>query len=155
MLKIFFNITYNCTKEYEREDDIMDFSSLVIMETDKNTGMFKGQLGSYTVGDGASFVKKLKCTDNKVSLYFDTNKDVEEWEYSAIFDFFDKEAFESLNYVIEEIDDEYNPTWVVYFEFNEEHEKTRDVLNEICNLIDEKMKKVFEDIKGKEKEYTE
>ena len=69
--------------------------------------------------------------------------------------FFDKEAFESLNYVIEEIDDEYNPTWVVYFEFNEEHEKTRDVLNEICNLIDEKMKKVFEDIKGKEKEYTE
>ena len=59
MLKIFFNITYNCTKEYEREDDIMDFSSLVIMETDKNTGMFKGQLGSYTVGEGASFVKKF------------------------------------------------------------------------------------------------
>ena len=54
-----------------------------------------------------SFEEKEDTSDNKVSLYFDTNKDVEEWEYSAIFDFFDKEAFESLNYVIEEIDDEY------------------------------------------------
>ena len=133
----------------------MDFSSLVLMEKDKETGYITKELGSFEVNEGALFVRKLFVLDDEVNLYFDTNKDVEEWEYSAIFDFFDKEAFESLNYVIEEIDDEYNPTWVVYFEFNEEHEKTRDVLNEICNLIDEKMKKVFEDIKGKEKEYTE
>ncbi|MDO4534470.1 MAG: hypothetical protein Q4B63_01500 [Clostridium perfringens] len=133
----------------------MDFSSLVIMETDKESGMFKGQLGSYTVGEGANFVKKLKCTDNKVSLYFDTDRDVEEWEYSAIFDLFNKESFKNLDYVIEEVDDEYNPTWIVYFDFNEEHEETRAILNELCNLIDENMKKVFEDIKGKEEEYRE
>ena len=133
----------------------MDFSSLVIMEKDKETGLFKGQLGSYTIGDGANFVKKLYCIDGEVSLFFDTDKDVEEWEYSAIYDLFNAEAFENLEYKIEEIDEEYNPTWVVKFSFDEEHEETRAVINELCNLIKENMEKVFEDIKGKEAEYSE
>lgn len=133
----------------------MEFSSLVIMEKDKDTNLFKGQLGSYTVGDGANFVKKLYCIDGKVSLFFDTDKDVEEWEYSAIYDLFNIEAFTSLGYEIEEVDDEYNPTWIVKFDFDEEHEETKAIINEICNLIDENMKKVFIDIEGKESEYLE
>ena len=133
----------------------MDFSSLVIMEKDKETGLFKGQLGSYSVGDGASYVKKLYCIDGEVSLFFDTDKDVEEWEYSAIYDLFNVEAFKNLEYSIEEVDEEYNPTWVVKFKFDEEHEEIRAIINEPCNVIKENMEKVFEEIKGKEAEYSE
>ncbi|GIM27491.1 hypothetical protein CPJCM30710_01570 [Clostridium polyendosporum] len=131
----------------------MDFSSLVLMEKDGATGMIIKELGSYTVNEGAAYVTKLYCIDGDVSLFFDTKKDVEEWEYSAIFDLFEKEAFNELAYDIEEKDDEYNPTWVVKFKYDEEHEEMRAVINEVCNLIKEKIEKVFQDIIGKEEEY--
>lgn len=131
----------------------MDFSSLVIMEKDKEIGAIKGELGSYSVGDGTNYVKKLYCIDEDVSLFFDTDKDVEEWEFSAIYDLFNVEALTSLGYIVEEFDEEYNPTWVVKFKFDDEHEEMRAVLNEVCSIINEQMNKVFEDIKGKEEDY--
>ena len=131
----------------------MDFSSLVIMEKDKENGVIKGELGSYSVLEGTNFVKKLYCVDGEVSLFFDTYKDVLEWEFSAIYDLFNVEALTSLGYIVEEFDEEYNPTWVVKFKFDDEHEEMRAVLNEVCSIIDKQMKKVFEDIKGKEEDY--
>ena len=68
----------------------MDFSSLVLMEKDKETGFITKELGSFEVNEGALYVRKLFVVDNIVNLYFDTNKDVEEWEYSAIYDLFNK-----------------------------------------------------------------
>lgn len=85
--------------------------------------------------------------------FFDTDKDVLEWEFSAIYDLFNVEALTSLGYIVEEFDEEYNPTWVVKFKFDDEHEEMRAVLNEVCSIIDKQMKKVFEDIKGKEEDY--
>ncbi|QAA34176.1 DUF6762 family protein [Clostridium manihotivorum] len=131
----------------------MDFSSLVLIEKDKETGNIISELGSYAVNDGAIYVTKLYCIDNEVSLYFDTNRDVEEWEYSAIYDLFEIEAFEEIGYDIKEKDDEYNPTWLVKFPYDKDHEETRAVINELCTIIKEKIEKVFEDIKGKEEEY--
>ena len=87
----------------------MDFSSLVIMEKDKENGVIKGELGSYSVLEGTNFVKKLYCVDGEVSLFFDTDKDVLEWEFSAIYDLFNVEALTSLGYIVEEFDEEYNP----------------------------------------------
>ena len=37
----------------------MDFSSLVLMEKDKDTGFITKELGSFQVSEGALFVKKL------------------------------------------------------------------------------------------------
>ncbi len=111
----------------------MDFSSLVIMEKEKDTNLFLRELGSYEVGDGGSYVRKLFCIDGTVSLYFDTDKDVEEWEYSAIFDLFDTKAFIEKGYEIKDKDEEYNPTWVISFPYDEKKEVMSHKINEICN----------------------
>lgn len=133
----------------------MDFSSLVLMEKDNETGFLGKELGSFAVGEGARFVKKLFVYKDEVTLVFDTSKDVEEWEFSAIFDLFNTESFEKAGYSIEENDDEYNPTWEIKFKYDSEleHEDMRDIINGICNLIEENIKNVFEDIEGKEQEY--
>ena len=52
----------------------MDFSSLVLMEKDKETGFITKELGSFEVNEGALYVRKLFVVDNIVNLYFDTNK---------------------------------------------------------------------------------
>ncbi|MBV7274994.1 hypothetical protein JMF89_11965 [Clostridiaceae bacterium UIB06] len=131
----------------------MDFSSLVLMEKDKNTGFMVNELGSYEVGEGAEYIKKMYYDGEKINIYFDTNVDVEEWEYSAIFDLFDESEFIKEEFAIEQVDDEYNPTWLIKFDYEQEHSIMLSRLNSLCTLIKTYMKKVFSDIKGKEEEY--
>lgn len=133
----------------------MDFSSLVLMEKDKETGFITKELGSFEVNEGALYVKKLFVLDNEVNLYFDTNKDVEEWEYSAIYDLFNVEPFEEKGYEITEDLDEYNPTYIINFKYEDDYEVMKEKINECLSLITSEIETVFEAIKGKEAEYAE
>lgn len=133
----------------------LDFSSLVLMERDKETNFFVRELGSYKVHEGAAFVTKFFYNGDKVNMVFDTNRDVEEWEYAAIFDLFNTSAFEDNGFSIEEMVEEYNPTWALRFDYIEEHSDMEDKINEACTIIEEELDKVFEAIKGREEEYKE
>lgn len=133
----------------------MDFSSLVLMEKDKETGFIKKELGSFEVNEGALYVKKLFVLDDTVNMYFDTNKNVEEWEYSAIYDLFNVEPFEEKGYEVTEDLDEYNPTYIINFKYEDDYELMKEKINECISLISQEMNAVFEAIKGKEAEYLE
>lgn len=131
----------------------LEFSSLVLMEREKDTNFFVRELGSYEVDDGANYITKMYYDGEKINLYFDTDRDVEEWEYTAIFDLFNEEAFTGKGYSINEEDDEYNPTWVLKFSYDEEHSIVQGKLKEICLIIQEEMLKVFEMIKDNKEKY--
>lgn len=133
----------------------MDFSSLVLIEKDKETGFIKRELGSFEVNEGALFVKKLYVLDEIVYMYFDTNKNVEEWEYSAIYDLFNNEAFTERGYEIEEDLEEYNPTYIIKFKYEDEYDLMKEKIQEAVSIIEREMNTVFEAIKGKEAEYLE
>ena len=133
----------------------MDFSSLVLMEKDKETGFIKKELGSFEVNEGALFVKKLYVLDEIVYMHFDTNKNVEEWEYSAIYDLFNSEAFTESGYEIEEDLDEYNPAYIIKFKYEDDYDLMKKKIQEAVAIIEKEMNLVFEAIKGKESEYQE
>ena len=100
----------------------MDYSSLILMEKDKETGFVVKEIGSYNVSEGAEYIKSFYVLDDKVYIKFDTNKDVEEWEYSAIYDVFNMNLFEEEGFEIEEVEDEYNPTYLVKFKYEDNRE---------------------------------
>ena len=131
----------------------MEFSSLVLMERDKNTNLFVRELGSYEVNEGAKYITKMFYDGEKINVFFDTEKDVEEWEYTAAYDLIDENIFISKGFSIEDIDDEYNPTWLVKFNFLEEHSDMQERINELCRLIDEEMERIFKEMQEKEEEY--
>jgi len=133
----------------------MDFSSLVLMEKDKETGFIKKELGSFQVNEGALFVKKLYVLDEIVNMYFDTNKNVEEWEYSAVYDLFNSDVFTESGYEIEEDLEEYNPTYIIKFKYEDDYDVMKKKIQEAVAIIDSEMNLVFEAIKGKEAEYQE
>jgi len=87
-------------------------------------------------------------------FFFDTKNDVEEWEYSAIFDLFDISEFQESGFEVIDIDDEYNPTWLIKFEFDENYIVIKEKLCMICELIKRNLEKVFVEIKGKKEEYA-
>lgn len=131
----------------------MDFSSLVLMEKDKETGFITKELGSFQVSEGALYVKKLFVLNEEVNLFFDTNKDVEEWEYSAIYDLFNYEAFVREEFEIEDMLDEYNPTFLIKFKYVDDYEFMKERINRCVELIENSMEEVFKAIEGKEEEY--
>ena len=133
----------------------MDFSSLVLMEKDKETGFITKELGSFEVNEGALYVRKLFVIDNIVNLYFDTNKDVAEWEYSAIYDLFNKGVFIENGFEIDEDLDEYNPTFILKFKYSDEYIDMKEMIDKAVNLISKEMDNVFKNIEGKEEEYKE
>lgn len=133
----------------------MDFSSLVLMEKDKETGFITKELGSFEVNEGALYVRKLFVIDNIVNLYFDTNKDVEEWEYSAIYDLFNKDIFIENGFEIDEDLDEYNPTFILKFKYSDEYIDMKEMIDKAVNLISKEMNNVFKNIEGREEEYKE
>lgn len=131
----------------------MNFSSLVLMERDKETNQFIKELGSYQVNDGAEYITKMYYDGEAVHLFFDTKKDVEDWEYTAIFDMFNDDVFTGKGYEIVSEDDEYNPTWHITFSYIEEISLMEEKLQELCTLIKEEIERTFEEIQGKEEEY--
>ena len=132
----------------------MDYSSLILMEKDKETGFVVKEIGSYNVSEGAEYIKSFYVLDDKVYIKFDTNKDVEEWEYSAIYDVFNMNLFEEEGFEIEEVEDEYNPTYLVKFKYEDNREYISEKLSLCIELIEEAMEKAVSDIEGKEEEYN-
>ena len=55
---------------------------------------------------------------------------------------------------IEDVDDEYNPTFLITFKYEDEHEYINEKLSLALELIHEAMEKAFNDIEGKEEEYN-
>lgn len=132
----------------------MDFAALVLMEVDKDNKFIR-EMGSYEVNDGAEYITKFYYNDEeaKVKLYFDTHKDVEEWEYTAIYDLFDVEVFENKGFEIEEKDDEYNPTWILKFDYIDDYKNMVEKLIEVCELIKVEMEKAFKKSEENKQEY--
>lgn len=131
----------------------MDFSSLILMERDSETGFVTKEIGSFQVSEGAVYVKKFYIKGEKIYLIFDTNKDVEEWEYSAVYDMFNYGVFEEEGFEIEDVEDEYNPTFLVKFKYVDDYDYIRERLEHCIDIIVESMEKVFSDIEGKKEEY--
>ena len=131
----------------------MDYSSLILMERDNETGFVSKEVGSFQVSEGAEFVKNFYVKGDTVYFIFDTKEDVEEWQYSAIYDLFDYELFKGEGLDIEDIEDEYNPTFLVKFEYKDYYDYLKEKLDLCIELVEESMEKVFKDIEGKEEEY--
>ena|SRR3712207_4877182 len=132
----------------------MDFAALVLMEVDKDNKFIR-EMGSYEVNDGAEYITKFYYNDEegKVKLYFDTHKDVEEWEYTAIYDLFDVEVFENKGFEVEEKDDEYNPTWILKFDYIDDYKNMVEKLIGVCELIKAEMEKAFKKSEENKQEY--
>ena len=132
----------------------MDFAALVLMEVDKDNKFIR-EMGSYEVNDGAEYITKFYYNDEeaKVKLYFDTHKDVEEWEYTSIYDLFDVEVFENKGFEVEEKDDEYNPTWILKFDYIDDYKNMVEKLIEVCELIKVEMEKAFKRSEENKQEY--
>lgn len=130
----------------------------VIMLKDKKTGFLEKELGSLSLTENDNYIVNMFVMEQehgeKLYIRLSTGRDVADWEYSAIYDYYDSQALEELGAVVEEADDDYNPVWQIVIDYNGDMAETEKMVSDILLIHHNEMVDVFEAIKDKESEYT-
>ena len=136
----------------------MEDTVIVIMLKDKETGFLDKELGSYKIESNETMIENAFATEKEEGVYEVTMKltcdrDVEDWEFEAIYDYYDSETLmPAVTSIIEE-EDCFNPTWRVTFDFIENVEEMEEKISEILNLHVQELNSVYEAIADKKDEY--
>ncbi len=137
----------------------MEDTLIVIMLKDEKTGFFESELGAFSLEEYEEYlvnVYGVEKNDN-ITLYMTVSlgKEVADWEFNAIFDYYDIDNITKLSQVInmEEVEDCYNPTWIIKLKYDENIQAMRERLLEILKSHKLELDDVLETIKDKEEDY--
>ena len=90
-----------------------------------------------------------------VFLKLTCERDVSDWEYNAILDYYDTETVKPFVDTIEELEEEYNPVWLVSFPFLEQQQQMEQKLCSILQAHQKELNSVYEVIADKKDDYIE
>jgi hypothetical protein len=130
----------------------------VIMLKDSKTGFLEKELGSITLSAFDEYIINLFVTDEdgkqSLNLRLSTGRDVEDWEYDAIYDYYDCDVMNEIGGTVCETDDDYNPVWLVTIPFDGDIEKAEQNVETVLKRHFDELTDVFETIKDKKEDYT-
>lgn len=135
----------------------MEETVIVIMQRDAETGFLEKELGAYSVSEHAELIWNIYAEEENpmVVLRLSCDRELQDWEYDAVFDYYDTETVGALVDSIAEEDGQYSPVWVVTFPFAAEQTAMEEKLAAVLQAHQEELLSVYEAIKDKEDDYRE
>ena len=129
----------------------------VIMLKNKETGFLEKELGSLNINKNDEYIVNLfvlkEDDGEKLHLRISTDRDVEDWEYGAIFDNYNYDSYGDNVIEIDETDNDYNPVWEIVIDYDDNLSVVEERVAEILDIHSNELKRVYEEIKDKESEY--
>lgn len=139
--------------------DNMDETFIVIMLKDKDTGFLEKELGCYAADDKYDLICNAYALEEEDGLYvylkLTSGRDVEDWEYDAVFDYYNTETIAPEVISVSEEDGGYNPVWIVKFAFIDNIGLVEEKINKLLELHKKELDSVYETIADKRDEYSE
>ena len=133
----------------------MEETVIVIMLKDAETGFLEKELGAYSISENGELIFNIYAEgeEKKVVMRLTSERELQDWEYDAVYDYYDTETVGAWVDSIEEEDGHYDPVWVVSFPFAEEQDVMEQKLTDILDAHKEELLSVYEAIKDKEDDY--
>ena len=133
----------------------MEETVIVIMLKDAETGFLEKELGAYSISKNGELIFNIYAEgeEKKVVMRLTCERELQDWEYDAVYDYYDTETVGALVDSMEEEDGHYDPVWVVTFPFAEEQDVMEQKLTDILDAHREELLSVYEAIKDKEDDY--
>lgn len=134
----------------------MDETVIVIMLKDETTGFLEKELDSYTLPENSELIFSIYAegkAEKTVTLRLTCGRTLEDWEFEAVYDYYDMEPVGALVEEIAEEDGHFEPVWKVRFPFEPEREKMEEKLCGILDAHNTELLSVYEAIKDKEDDY--
>ena len=127
---------------------------VVIMLKDKKTGFLDKELCSLSLAENEEYIINIFVTeedDNSQMLHLrlSTERDVADWEYSAIFDYYDPQRFDGKVEKVIEIEDYYNPAWELVLKYSDDTAETEEVITELLRLHRAELEDVYNFVRQK------
>lgn len=137
----------------------MEDTIIIIMLKNSTTGFLEKELGSLDIKEYEDYLVNIFALDGEkgreLHIKLSTAADVKDWEYSAIYDYYDTQCFGEKAIEVIESDDDFNPVWEVVAQYNEDMAVNEELVNELLALHKAELDSVYEVIKDKESEYNE
>ena len=130
---------------------------VVIMLKDKDTGFLDKELCSLSITENVEYIMSVFVSEddgkNRLHLRLSTERDVKDWEYGAIFDYYDTECFNGIADTVSESEDYYNPVWELVLDYSDDPGLTEQTVADILRLHRNELEDVYKVIADKESEY--
>ncbi len=129
---------------------------MVLIIMCKKNGLFEKELESYEIVENENLIVSayaVEAEGYKIYLRISLDRDVEDWEFSAIYDYYDEDIIKPLVTSINAIEDCYNPTWEIEFDFIDSREEMEQKIQQILNCHKDELLDVYNVIKDKKEEY--
>lgn len=137
----------------------MEPFAVIIMKKDGETGFLDKEVGSYMIKEHGDYIDSIYVIEedgkNIAHMRITTDFDVQDWQYSAIYDYYDEDKVKALEGVlsIESMEEEFNPLWEIRFALPEIEEVAEEMMVNILSIHKKEMDEVLEEIKDKEEDY--
>jgi len=139
--------------------ETMEETLIMILLKNKETGFLEKELGSYQIEDAEGYVYQTYAMEQEeglmVYLKLTCGKEVEDWEYQAVFDYYDEEILLPLVSFVEEDIERYDPTWTIGFPFMENRKQMEEKISRLLRIHKKEILSVFEAIVDKKDDYIE
>ncbi|MCL2593219.1 MAG: hypothetical protein FWD82_07615 [Defluviitaleaceae bacterium] len=136
----------------------MEDTFIVIMLKNSQTGFLETELGSYKVAENENLIHNIYVLENnskkEVYMRLSVCRELLDWEFSAVFDYYDIDVFKDIAIKVIEDDEGYNPIWEVVFEFTENDDEMERIIENILKIHRTELDEVYEEIKSKESDYS-
>jgi len=135
----------------------MDENMVVVMLRDAETGFLEKELAVSRVdyeGYLVNIIAERAEDAFFVRMKVATERDVLDWEFDAIYDYYDDEVFAAQEASCVEVEDCENPVWELSFVWNGEAAVLEEKLNVLLALHVQELDSVYAEIAAHQDEYT-
>lgn len=137
----------------------MEESAVVLMHKEAETGFLTKEMGCYSVTGNVDLLFQIFVQEDAqtpmVHMGLTCAKELEDWEYDAVFDYYDTEVLHDLVDTVTEEDGHLNPVWMVTFALIEDPTQMAERLSEILAIHEQELHSVYEAIADKKDDYIE
>lgn len=137
----------------------MDDSAIVIMLKNRETGFLEKELGFCTIEKDEMLIDTIYAEEKdgsyEIIMKLTCDREVNDWEYDAIYDYYDTEILLNEVNSVEEEAEVYNPTWKVCFDFIEDSQQLNEKINSLLKLHKKELESVYEAIADKKDDYID
>ncbi len=129
---------------------------IVIMEKNLKTGFLEREIAGLSLSENQKYIVNIYAAGDSLCIKLSDDRELEDWEFEAVYDYFDTEVFGGRITEISEEEDTYNPTWKIELPFDENNtEGLEERVEEILDIFKKELSSVYEVIKDKKGEYYE
>ena len=133
----------------------MDETVIVIMLKNKETGFLEKEFDTLDIDENIEYIVNIFAIEDddiiKLHIKLSTDRDVKDWEYSAIYDYYDIEIYNDVAEVIDANDD-YNPVWEFIIPYDDSA-LVKEKINMLLRLHKNEIEEVYNTIIDKESIY--